>query len=94
MQSFGLEVGQLTTGAVCVYPAQVENACQGLKATGANLPVASVATGFPTGQTPLQTRLDEIRYAVQNGAKEIDIVINREMALAQKWKGDLFFYCM
>jgi len=86
MQSFGLDIGQLTTGAVCVYPARVANACQGLKDVGSNLPVASVATGFPAGQTSLQTRLDEIRYAVQNGAKEIDIVINRELALAQKWQ--------
>jgi deoxyribose-phosphate aldolase len=46
-----------------------------------------VATGFPTGQTSLKLRLEEIRFAVQNGAKEIDIVINRELALAQKWKG-------
>ena len=46
-----------------------------------------MATGFPTGQTSLKLRLEEIRFAVQNGAKEIDIVINRELALAQKWKG-------
>nr|CAG4642623.1 EOG090X08W6 [Evadne anonyx] len=86
MQSFGLDFGELTTGAVCVYPSRVENACQGLKAVGCDIPVASVATGFPAGQTPLQTRLDEIKFAVQNGAKEIDIVINRELALAQKWE--------
>lgn len=86
MESLCLELGQLTTGAVCVYPARVENACQGLQIVSANIPVASVATGFPAGQTSLETRLAEIKYAVQNGAKEIDIVINRELALAQKWK--------
>ncbi|CAH2008128.1 unnamed protein product [Acanthoscelides obtectus] len=45
-----------------------------------------VATGFPAGQTPLNARLAEIRYAVENGATEIDIVINRPLALAGKWK--------
>nr|CAG4647188.1 EOG090X08W6 [Megafenestra aurita]SVE92489.1 EOG090X08W6 [Megafenestra aurita] len=85
-RDLGIENGQLTTGAVCVYPARVKDAYQGLKRIEANIPVASVATGFPSGQTSLALRLDEIKYAVQNGAKEIDIVINRELALAQKWK--------
>jgi len=57
---------------------------------GADIPVASVATGFPTGQTSLKIRLDEIKFAVESGAKEIDIVINRELALAQKWEGMLY----
>jgi deoxyribose-phosphate aldolase len=39
--------------------------------------VASVATGFPSGQYPLRTRLDEVRRAVADGADEIDMVINR-----------------
>lgn len=47
-----------------------------------------VATGFPTGQTPLETRLEEIRRAVQDGASEVDIVINRTLALGGDWKGD------
>ncbi len=81
--------GLLTTGAVCVYPARVADACLGLERLGANIPVASVATGFPTGQTSLKIRLAEIEFAVQSGAKEIDIVINRELALAQNWKGIL-----
>jgi len=46
-----------------------------------------VATGFPAGQTPLHTRLEEIRDAVKNGATEIDIVINRAMLLSGHWKG-------
>lgn len=91
-RDLGIENGQLTTGAVCVYPARVKDAYQGLKRIEANIPVASVATGFPSGQTSLALRLDEIKYAVQNGAKEIDIVINRELALAQKWKGNVVMY--
>lgn len=46
-----------------------------------------MATGFPTGQTPLKTRLEEIRMAVADGAREIDIVINREYALTGNWRG-------
>ena len=47
----------------------------------------TVATGFPAGQTHIKTRLEEIKQAVQDGAKEIDIVINRAYALAGNWKG-------
>lgn len=47
----------------------------------------TVATGFPSGQYYLKTRLEEIRMAVAEGAKEIDIVINREMALTGNWEG-------
>jgi len=46
-----------------------------------------VATGFPAGQTPLQTRLAEITYAVKEGATEIDIVINRAYVLSGNWQG-------
>lgn len=87
--NLGLKHAQLTTGAVCVYPARVADACKGLSLLNCNLPVASVATGFPAGQTDLKLRLEEIKYAVKNGAKEIDIVINRELALTGKWKGCL-----
>merc|ERR1712088_1214407 len=50
-----------------------------------DIPVAAVATGFPSGQMPLPTRLQEIKMAVADGAKEIDIVINRQLALEQRW---------
>lgn len=45
-----------------------------------------MATGFPSGQYPLETRLAEIRCAVSYGAKEIDVVINRSLALTHQWK--------
>jgi deoxyribose-phosphate aldolase len=44
--------------------------------------VASVATGFPSGQYPLRTKLEEIRRAVGDGADEIDIVLDRNAFLA------------
>lgn len=79
--ALGLE--GLTVGAVCVYPTMVPHAVKALEGTA--IPVASVATGFPAGLTPLPLRLAEIRYAVDQGAREIDIVITREHALTGNW---------
>ena len=70
-------------GAVCVYPTMVAPAVQALEGSG--IPVASVATGFPAGLMPLDLRLAEIRYAVDQGAAEIDIVITRAHVLAGDW---------
>ena len=73
----------LTAGAVCVYPAQVKTAARCL---GGRIPVASVATGFPAGQTFLDVKLAEIDLAIRAGAREIDVVISREKVLTGKWK--------
>jgi deoxyribose-phosphate aldolase len=72
-----------TVGAVCVYPSMVPHAVKAL--AGSGIPVASVATGFPAGLTPLPIRLAEIKYAVEQGAGEIDIVIHRAQVLTQEW---------
>ncbi len=71
-------------GAVCVYPTMVAPAVAALEGSG--IPVASVATGFPAGLTPLPLRLQEIREAVKDGAAEIDIVITRAHVLNQDWQ--------
>lgn len=76
-------VAGLTTGAVCVYPTMVAAAKRALGNSG--IPVASVATGFPAGLMPLDLRLAEIRYAVDQGADEIDIVITRAHVLRGEW---------
>lgn len=76
-------VAGLTTGAVCVYPTMVAPAKRALGNSG--IPVASVATGFPAGLMPLDLRLAEIRYAVDQGADEIDIVITRAHVLQGNW---------
>jgi len=77
----------ITTGAVCVYPNRVAEAVACLaKYKAEQIPVAAVATGFPSGQFPLSTRLQEIQLAVADGAREIDIVINRSLALEHKWQ--------
>ncbi|XP_072855872.2 deoxyribose-phosphate aldolase isoform X3 [Pogona vitticeps] len=80
----------ITTAAVCVYPARVADAVKSLKAAGCDIPVASVATGFPAGQTALKIRLEEIRLAVEEGAREIDVVINRTLVLTGQWEGSDF----
>jgi deoxyribose-phosphate aldolase len=66
--------------AVCVYGALVGVARDAL--AGSPVRVASVAGAFPSGQSPLQERLDEIRDAVADGADEIDIVLNRGALLS------------
>ena len=79
----GLGIDRLTTGAVCVYPTMVGAAVRALEGSG--IPVASVATGFPAGLMPLDLRLAEIRYALDQGADEIDIVITRAHVLDGNW---------
>lgn len=61
--------------AVCFYPPFAAQAKGLLKGTGIN--VAIVAGAFPSGQSPLEVRLAEVRYAVEHGADEIDMVISR-----------------
>jgi len=80
----GLGLDRLTTGAVCVYPTMVAAAVRALRGTG--IPVASVTTGFPAGLMPLDLRFAEIRYAVDQGADEIDIVITRAHVLDANWR--------
>ncbi|MGA0846637.1 MAG: deoxyribose-phosphate aldolase, partial [Luteolibacter sp.] len=64
-----------SVAAVCVYPNMVRHAVKELR--GTDVRVASVATAFPSGQSPLKIRLAEVRQAVADGADEIDMVINR-----------------
>jgi len=66
--------------AICVYPSLVPVAKQAL--AGSAVKIASVATGFPSGQYPLEVRLDDTRCAVEAGADEIDMVISRGSFLA------------
>ena len=83
IEKLGLADAPPKVGAICVYPTMVPHAVKALRGSG--IPVASVATGFPAGLTPLSIRLAEIKYAVGEGAEEIDIVINREQVLMQNW---------
>src|SRR6188472_1401774 len=69
-----------SVAAVCVYPALVPTAREALRDTG--VAVASVATGFPSGQTTLDVKVEETKDAVAAGAGEIDMVISREAYLS------------
>lgn len=80
----GLDGEKITVGAVCVYPSRVKDAVEALR--GTNIPVASVATGFPAGQTPLPQRIGEIEQAIESGAREIDVVISRYHVLTGDWQ--------
>jgi deoxyribose-phosphate aldolase len=64
-----------SVAALCVYPALIADAKDALK--GSSVKVASVATGFPSGQTFRDIKLAEVRAAQAAGADEIDMVIDR-----------------
>jgi deoxyribose-phosphate aldolase len=84
LERMGVNGERITVGAVCVYPNRVRDAVEALR--GTDIPVASVATGFPAGQTPLPQRIQEIEQAVEAGAREIDVVIARNHVLTGDWK--------
>jgi deoxyribose-phosphate aldolase len=74
----------LSVGAVCVYHDMVQTAVQALEGSG--IPVAAVSTGFPSGHTPMPTKLAEIDASIAAGAREIDIVISRQHVLTGNWR--------
>lgn len=67
--------GLPSVAAVCVYPNFVSLAKKELSGTGIN--VASVATAFPSGNSSLDIKLNDVKHAVDGGADEIDMVISR-----------------
>ncbi|HET9724078.1 MAG TPA: deoxyribose-phosphate aldolase [Actinomycetota bacterium] len=71
--------------AVCIYAHLVPVAVGALR--GSAVKVASVAGGFPAGLAPLEARLADIRLAVEAGADEVDIVLNRSRFLAGDYAG-------
>lgn len=64
-----------SVAAVCVYPTMVSTAKNIVG--GSSVKVASVATAFPSGMSTLQAKLDDVKFAVDEGADEIDMVISR-----------------
>lgn len=69
--------------AICVYPRLVPVVREAL--AGTPVKTASVATGFPSGQAPLDIRLQETASAIAAGAQEIDMVISRGAFLAGRY---------
>jgi deoxyribose-phosphate aldolase len=69
--------------AVCVYPNLVAVAKKAL--AGSTVKVASVATAFPSGLSALDVKLVDVKRAVEAGADEIDMVIDRGAMLAGEY---------
>jgi len=67
--------GLPTVAAVCVYPSMVKVAKTALGDSGVK--VASVSTAFPSGQAPRDVKIRDTKFAVDQGADEIDMVISR-----------------
>jgi deoxyribose-phosphate aldolase len=84
LDALGVDPASIQVGAVCVYDAMVPTAVEALRGSG--IPVAAVSTGFPAGLTPFELKLREIETSVAAGAREIDIVISRHLALTGQWK--------
>src|SRR6187431_3072428 len=72
-----------SVAALCVYPNLVPTAVERLRDSGVK--VASVATAFPSGQSPIETKLDEVRWVVEHGADEVDMVIDRGAFLSGRY---------
>src|SRR6187399_2937245 len=72
-----------SVAAVCVYPNLVATAKERL--VGSDVKVASVATAFPSGQSPTEIKVQETRAAVEFGADEIDMVIDRGAFLSGRY---------
>jgi deoxyribose-phosphate aldolase len=76
---------KIQPAAVCVYHTFVATAVKALE--GTDIGVAAVSTAFPHGLAPVETKLKEIEASVTAGAREIDIVIERQMVLNGDWQG-------
>jgi deoxyribose-phosphate aldolase len=64
-----------TVAAVCVYPSMVKVSKKAVEGSG--IKIASVATAFPSGQAPKEIKIRDTKYAVDQGADEVDMVISR-----------------
>ena len=76
--------GTPMVAAICVYAPMVRIAKEALK--GSNIKVAAVSTAFPTGMAPIKNKIQETKYAVSEGADEIDMVISRGKFHAGEFK--------
>ncbi|XP_076685629.1 deoxyribose-phosphate aldolase [Andrena cerasifolii] len=76
------------TASVCVYPLRLPDAVAAMEELDKEhkVSIATVGGGFPSGQFPLETRLREVEIGIENGATEMDVVINRPLALMHLWK--------
>jgi deoxyribose-phosphate aldolase len=75
--------GVPNVAAVCVYPSMVRIAKTALN--GTDVKVASVSTAFPSGQSTREIKIADTKFAVDEGADEIDMVISRGKFLAGEY---------
>ena len=75
--------GLPTVAAVCVYPSMVRVAKKSLG--DSDIKIASVATAFPSGQAAMKVKIEDTRFAVSEGADEVDMVISRGKFLAGEY---------
>ncbi|XP_076247137.1 deoxyribose-phosphate aldolase [Calliopsis andreniformis] len=76
------------TASVCVYPLRVPDVVAAMEKFDKDhkISIATVGGAFPYGLFPLETRLREVEIGIESGATEIDVVINRPLALMQQWE--------
>jgi deoxyribose-phosphate aldolase len=72
-----------TVAAVCVYPSMVRIAKKEVQ--NSKVKVASVSTAFPSGQAPLEVKIVDTKFALDEGADEIDMVISRGKFLSGEY---------
>jgi deoxyribose-phosphate aldolase len=73
-----------TCAAICIYPRFINYVSRKLK--GTNIKTATVATSFPSGQVPSELKLQEVKYCIEEGADEVDMVISRGEFLSNNYK--------
>ena len=84
LDRMGMGDSDLKVAAVCVYHNMIPDAVKALQSS--NLPIAAVSTGFPAGKISLKEKLKQIQLSVAAGAKEIDIVVSRDLVLHSDWR--------
>ena len=83
-EGLGLKGIKTRVAAVCVYHSFVKTAVKALQ--NSKIPVAAVSTGFPHGLNSMPRRIEEISDSIDDGAKEIDIVITRAHVFSKNWQ--------
>ena len=84
LKAMEMQDENIQVAAICVYHNLIKDAVKGLK--GSSIPIAAVSTGFPAGNIPLKEKIRQIEISVAAGAKEIDIVVSRNLVLQSDWK--------
>lgn len=79
----------LHVAAVCFYPNFLEHSFKPIKQhpKSPDVKIAATTAGFPTGQLlKIEKQIDEMKQVLADGSEEVDVVINRSLALNEDWK--------